>query len=254
MFERIEGVEEENQTDGVKNDISVEQESAPATFGGLLSHFASRRDIIGAVLGAMAGSAPFLMARPAQAAPADLKGSPNIAVKMYQNKSGVFTLCSDARIWNMSTGAEAISGLSQYTVVTSGKFKTLSPVQGRVKGSPNVSVDVFVDTAGTYVLFADGSVRRPNGAAGSEGASQKVRVEYYLPTPGGATATIQTDGWTRVGAAGVTWNPAFSVAPILLNFTSGGGGGGGGNAVVLGTSGTANGMIGDAGFIAIGIG
>ncbi len=238
--------------------VNQEQQEVPLqNLVGLLSHFASRRGVMGALVGAMAGSAPFLLARPAQAAPVDLKGSPNLAVKMYQNMVGTFTLCSDGRIWNLDTGAEACSGLGQYTAVAASKFKTVAPVQGRIKGSPNIAVDAFVDKTGTYVLFADGSVRRPNGAAGKEGGSGNIRVEYSLSIAGGPVS--KTDGWSGPPTGGVIWEPAFSVAPVMFVIV--------GNGVGLGvpvlSAATTNGGninppsgIGSpsVGFIAIGIG
>lgn len=209
-------VEDAEKTEQVN---SEEQQELPLqNVVGLLSHFASRRGAMGAVLGALAGTAPFLMARPAQAAPADLKGSPNIAVKMYQNKGGNFTLCSDGRIWNLDTGAEACSGLSQYAAVPASKFKTLGPVGGRIKGSPNIAVDAFVDKTGTYVLFADGSVRRPNGAAGKEGGATGFRLEWCLIFGGPTDTPWKSDGWSKViqGAGDIEWKPAWSEPPIVI--------------------------------------
>lgn len=249
-------MEDAEKTEQINQD---EQEVPAASLGDILANLASRRGVMGALMGAMAGGA--LLAKPALAAPSDLKGSPNLAVKMYQNKVGTFTLCSDGRIWNLDTGAEAVSGLSQYAVVAASKFKPLAPVGGRIKGSPNIAVDAFVDKTGTYVLFADGSVRRPNGAAGKEGGTGNIRIEYFLTTLGGPQT--KTDGWSSDGSAqGIIWEPAFSVAPIMFVIASGGAAPGGQGGVPIladattthGSLGLPSGMAQSRNFIAIGIG
>lgn len=174
--------------------------------GGLLSAFTSRRDLMGGLLGMVAGSAPFLMARPAPAAPSDVKGSPNVAVRIYQNKSGFYTLYSNGRIWDNTNGTEVVSGVDQYGP-PSGKFKSAPSVQGRAKGSPYVPVDILFDTTGTYVLFADGSVRRPNGGAGTE-PFPRLRCEWFSPNTKSAGVN-----WSNNTA---TWTPAFSAVPAML--------------------------------------
>jgi prepilin-type processing-associated H-X9-DG protein len=129
-----------------------------------LHRTSSRRLMMTGGLGAVMGG---MLAQSAQAAPSDIQGSPNVAIRSYKNEEGIFVLWADGRITNAKSGQE-VGNPSNYS--TPNGFTAPKMVKGRPAGSPNVAVDVLQDENGTYVLFADGSVRQPPLAgAGARG-------------------------------------------------------------------------------------
>jgi hypothetical protein len=189
---------------------SPEQEPQEVTghsLNNILSAFGSRRDVLSAVVGAFVGSAPFLLSRPAAAEPSNVNGSPNVALRVFENTAGTFTLYSSGRIWDHKNNRDATVDLSGYTAAPTSKFRQATPVPGKAKGSPNVAVDLIYDTDGTYVLFADGSVRQPSGGAGGPGFP-RLRCESVSNL--GNSAGISHQG-NYFG-----FNPAFSSVPTVL--------------------------------------
>jgi hypothetical protein len=103
----------------------------------------------------------------ASAAPSDVHGSPLTAVTSYRNRAGNFILWSDGRISTVTEPNTNISLLNDYTDIP-GLAKVNLSVKAP-KGSPNVPVGAYQDSKGSYVLFADGTSRKPAGIAGAPG-------------------------------------------------------------------------------------
>ncbi|MBX3171831.1 MAG: hypothetical protein KF760_30750 [Candidatus Eremiobacteraeota bacterium] len=141
-------------------------------FGQMIEALGSRRALLGTMFGAMAGGLPFALARSAQAAPPEVKGSPNIPIRIYSNTKGTYVLFADGAITNAEK-SEQFLDTTQFAEVK--RFQKRSQTANRAKGSPNVAVDIHQDETGTYVLFADGTFRQPPGNAGARGAY----VEYF---------------------------------------------------------------------------
>jgi len=177
----------------------------------LIEAMSSRRWLLGAVMGAFAGSAPAMLARPAHAAPTDVKGSPNIAVKSYTNRAGNFVLWADGHISNANTGVKVVTPGTGYGPAAG--FTPSPKTPRRPGGSPSVAVDVIQDTTGTYVLFSDGSVRHPPVAnAGAPGFG--TTEIFYGKTFGGGIASHSPN--LTVSGTTVRFRTAFKEPPFVF--------------------------------------
>ena len=92
--------------------------------------------------------------------PKDIRGSGNVAVSGYTNSAGHFILWSSGRITN-SAGKE-VNSSSAYDPASVCILP--SRISGNILGSAFVAVSVFSDSEATYVLFSDGSVKKPRNA------------------------------------------------------------------------------------------
>jgi hypothetical protein len=118
------------------------------------------------------------MTTPAGAAPADVKGSPNVAVDTFRNRDDTFILWSDGSI-SRASGGPKVNGPTEYTNPPTGS-NVAAPVManGRVLGSPNVAVKAIPRGDLTLVLFSDGSLKKPTNIAA--GAESSVPGQLYM--------------------------------------------------------------------------
>jgi hypothetical protein len=113
--------------------------------------------------------------RVAEAAPADVKGSPNIAVDTYRNNKGSYILYSDGRIVD-AKGGNTDLGHPYVQPPATAKIGQSESVRGKSTGSPNVAVKALVRTDGSYILFSDGSIKKPNNADAGYASTNGSRV------------------------------------------------------------------------------
>lgn len=113
--------------------------------------------------------------RVAEAAPADVKGSPNIAVDTYRNNKGSYILYSDGRIVD-AKGGNTDLGHPYVQPPAAAKIVQSESVRGKSTGSPNVAVKALVRTDGSYILFSDGSIKKPNNADAGFASTNGSRV------------------------------------------------------------------------------
>lgn len=116
----------------------------------------------------------------AEAAPADVFGSPNVAVDTYRNVKGTYVLWADGRITN-ANGGSADLGRPYTTPDASAQIGTPSLSQGRPLGSPNVAVKAIPRKDATYILFSDGVIKKPanaDAAAGEAGGGRVISGTY----------------------------------------------------------------------------
>mgnify|MGYP003379791609 CR=1 FL=1 len=152
------------------------------------------------------------------AAPGDIRGSSLIAVTSYRNRAGSFVLWSDGRISSVDDPNTSISVLSNYTEIP-GLSKLNLSVKSP-KGSPNIPVGAYQDSKGSYILFSDGSSKKPSGIAGAPGINtysvRSVRCDtshgfqLYPPDSG-----IGIQGTGSVGHYTVTFDPPFKNPPVV---------------------------------------
>lgn len=117
----------------------------------------------------------------AQAAPADVVGSANVAVDTYRNAKGTYVVWADGRITNAQSGAEVnprrgVSGsYDDPAGFTNPHLDDHAP-----GGSPNVAVKTVSRSDATYVLFADGKLKKPHD--GNAGLPQMSKAIYIVST------------------------------------------------------------------------
>ncbi len=170
------------------------------------------------------------------AAPKDVLGSPNVAVSGYKTLSGSYVLYSDGRIVSIPADSSSLPTIVVENAQTVGEY--LDPpsnfkmpvVDKRSKGSPNVAVGVIPSYKGTFILFSDGSLKRPkhDGAAqappgnpvtgfvtGLEKRAQGCRVTSWASgnPQQGATVVFDTpyDKTPSVTASGISGEGSVSV-------------------------------------------
>jgi hypothetical protein len=112
--------------------------------------------------------------REAQAAAKDVFGSPQVAVSSYKNQKGSFILWADGHISNVDTPDQVVSALSD--CVEAPEVPAITRDKTKPQGSPNVPVGVYQNAKSTYVLFADGSYKKPKGEAAASIATHTVRA------------------------------------------------------------------------------
>lgn len=158
---------------------------------------------------------------PVDAAPADVLGSPLIPVTTYRNLQGNFIVWSDGHITKAGEPNTVLNQLADYVPVPG--FPKPTQVAGKVQGSPNVPVGAYQDKNGSYVLFADGSTRKPNGASGSaEWPSPKVRsAQCDGNTFSSNNPEITVTGAGTTGQYWINFNPPFKTAPTVCVSASG---------------------------------
>lgn len=156
-----------------------------------------------------------------EAAPADVFGSPLIPVTTFKNQSGNFVVWADGHITRAGQPNSVVAGLNDYLPMPG--FPKPNQVTGKVQGSPNVPVGAFQDDDGSYVLFADGSTRKPNGVAGSAAVhTPRVRAaQCDGNTFSSNNPEIRIEGAGTVGQYWVHFNPPFKQAPTVCVSASG---------------------------------
>lgn len=163
---------------------------------------------------------------PAEAAPSDVVGSPNVAVTGFKTAGGSFTLWADGHITNVpASSSEAITTVNP-DARTTGAY-TAAPAymipaaaSGRPKGSPNVAVGVLPTRTATYVLFADGTPRLPSNDRARKGMGD-TKVRYAIVN-GLTNSIIEGDGSIRFGGSHgegtnpLVFDPPFSRPPAVV--------------------------------------
>ncbi len=167
----------------------------------------------------------FFLSDGLSANPQHVRGSDNVAVSGYHNGNGNFVLWSSGRITSLK--GEILNESDQYVLDSECRLPKLS--KGQCVGAAQVAVDVFVNSRGSYVIFADGSVRRPrNKDAGAGSDSQKMVAGSLLPyTPSfpnlGGEDFRPDSGFTRqiyynagISRLEITFDEPFTHAPVVL--------------------------------------
>lgn len=116
------------------------------------------------------------------ASPTHVLGSPNLPVATYRNAQGTFLLWSNGRISDASGGSNDL-GRPYSDPLPAAEIATPEHQAVGPRGSPNVAVQAIARPDGSYVLFADGSLRRP--------AAANARA----PAAGGSTCILGGWGW-----------------------------------------------------------
>lgn len=110
-----------------------------------------------------------------QAAPPEVQGSSNVAVDVYENRSGTFILWSNGRLTRASGGGQDLG--RPYRLPPSAAQIGRPPLKSDASyGSPHVAVSAWVRTEATYVVFADGSIRLPAHSDAAAGAVQSREI------------------------------------------------------------------------------
>ncbi len=106
----------------------------------------------------------------AEAAPADVKGSPNIAVDTYRNSMGTYILWSNGKITSVEDGTTDL-GHPYGPPDAAAKIgkQTLEPK--KALGSPHVAIKAIPRRDATYILFADGTLQKPANSHAYAGES-----------------------------------------------------------------------------------
>ena len=156
----------------------------------------------------------------AEAASQDVFGSPQVAISCFKNQKGNFILWADGHISKIDAPDTAISTLSQCVPIPSGEDPPPEVTRDNTKpqGSPHVPVGIYQTGKGTYVFFADGSCKKPNGIAGAPAANPSVRTACF-----DGTSTARLGGDTSITCAhtgttgyfNVTFDPPFSQPPTV---------------------------------------
>lgn len=155
----------------------------------------SQKTLLVLLLGVVLGLSSHRFIGTLEAAPSDIMGSPNIAVRSYRTTKGTFVLWSDAHI---SAAIETKAKRPPGTIVTATdayEDRTEPPQRpkGRPIGSPNVPVDVVQDSEGTVVLFADGTTRKPQDAEASAPGVRLSNVTWGQVTHAGVVVSGSDD-------------------------------------------------------------
>lgn len=158
--------------------------------------------------------------QPVGASPSDVRGSDNILVTGYRNRAGSFLLWSSGRI-TRPDGLQ-VNGPGEYGEAPG--FARPRLVEDQVVGSGNVAAGVVPDGSGTYVVFSDGSVRKPNHAdAAAAPIDQRVLWGFVESGPrygqgsGDWTITVNADQSFHIA-----FSPAFASKPAVVTGGSSG--------------------------------
>lgn len=138
----------------------------------------------------------------AQAAPADVKGSPNIIADVYRNSAGTFIVCTDGTVFNAADPSRRDLGHPFRDAPSAAVFAEHRPVPSRPQGSPSIPVGAITRTDASYVVFSDGSVKLPADDKASAPGATPGRVliwnsPVYNPIPDAWTVTEEQFTLTR---------------------------------------------------------
>lgn len=157
---------------------------------------------------------------PAAASPADVRGSDNVLVCGYRNRAGSFLLWSSGRI-TRPDGTQA-NAAGRYMAAPG--YSRPDLVARQPVGSGNVACGTVPDGSGTYVVFSDGSVRRP-AEPGAAAAPLDQRVVWGF-VEAGPTYGQGSGDWS-VGLNDnrtfhVSFDPPFQSKPAVVTGGSSG--------------------------------
>lgn len=170
--------------------------------------------LISAFIGGVAGS---LFIRIGDAAPGDVFGSPHVALTSYQNSQGHFTLWSDGHITDVHDNRAVINNALAYDDAP--QFRRQVPQGPGVQGSPNVPVSLVQTGDGTFVLFTDGSVRRPQDPRARAARSGPSDFRWVNTNQSGVKITGSSSiSTSRVGEGHyrITFDPPFQYKPCVV--------------------------------------
>lgn len=207
----------ENQ-DQSEPDLTVELPQEINTAESFLEAVTSRRFLMGSGLGAiLAGAGVLNMLPSVEAAPSDIKGSPNIAVKSFRTKNGTYILYSDGSISGRTAEGQIVAKqLPRYGAAPGWPAPNFAA--GKPKGSPNVAVDVIQDGNSTFVLFSDGSVKSPS-MAGFE--SQPIPNLHFAAMF--YNGRVFGTNLQQVGSSNaMRFDPAFKEVPFFFHWVNAG--------------------------------
>lgn len=156
----------------------------------------------------------------AEAASQDVFGSPQVAISTYRNQRGSFILWADGHISRVSAPNTPVSTLGQCVAIPADEDPppALTRDNSKPQGSPNVPVGMYQTGQGSYVLFADGSCKKPNGDAAAAATNPGVRSASF---DGTSTARLSGDSsitCAHTGTTGyytLTFNPPFKSPPVV---------------------------------------
>lgn len=152
--------------------------------------------------------------------PKDIRGSGNVAVSGYTNSAGHFILWSSGRITD-SSGKE-VNAPSAYS--SASVCRLPARITGNVLGSSAVAVSVFADTEASYVLFSDGTVKKPRSteAAAPAASAETGRVVTGVNVRSGSSKSGSC-GWScRVQGTSmpyymeIVFNKKFAKVPTVV--------------------------------------
>lgn len=160
----------------------------------------------------------------ADAAPADVVGSANIAVTGFETAGGYFMLWTDGHITTVPQTSGETAQVVNPSARTSGAYTDApthvakpTPTKGQSSGSPHIAVGVVPAKGATYVLFADGSLRTPSSIDASRGQlsvrSARLSGYSFSRESGDKSITITGDG--TPGRYWVYFNPPFKNVPAV---------------------------------------
>jgi len=155
----------------------------------------------------------------AEAASQDVFGSPQVAVNCYKNQKGNFILWADGHISKVDAPDTTISTLAQCVDIPASEDPPPAVTRDNAKpqGSPHVPVGMYQNGKGSYVLFADGSCKKPNGDAAAPSSTHNVRsghVDGFAFTVAG-DSSLSVAPMGTVGNYRVTFNPPFETLPTV---------------------------------------
>lgn len=151
----------------------------------------------------------------AEAASQDVFGSPQVAISSYKNQRGSFILWADGHITNVDTPNATVSSLGE--CVDAPEVPAVTRDNNMPQGSPNVPVGVYQNATATYVLFADGSYKRPKGAASAASVNPSV-CSAQVDGQSGAVTGDSRIKFAHAGSTGkyiVTFDPPFKGTPAV---------------------------------------
>lgn len=177
----------------------------------------------GFVLGSlMPGSFPWV---PATASPTDIRGSDNVVVASYRNPAATFLVWASGRLTRLDGG----SVTQGYDNAPSSVVRA-TPASGQVVGASSVAVGIAPTAGVTYVVFADGTVKKPRDTdAAKPPGEQRVVWGYVRSGPNYGTGSgdwsvdVKTDSThPGPGRFRISFNPEFTGNPsIVTGGTSG---------------------------------
>jgi len=186
------------------------------------------------LLGSGFSGSPFL--NRVEAAPADVFGSPNVAIDTYRNSAGHYVLWSDGRITDTKGGEQ---DLGHPYEAPSAAAEIAPPHHQRDKalGSPHVAVKAIPRSDATYVLFSDGSLKLPANHQAAEGTSGESNVIHGI-IQGGPSGAIASDLYDPI-AGGIRMREALgskavASAVFAMAYTEGSGEGASGPSIRMG--------------------
>lgn len=152
--------------------------------------------------------------QPVTASPADVRGSDNVPVTGYRNRAGSFMLWSSGRI--TKTDGTQVNSATEYANAPG--YTRPTPAPNQVVGSGNVATGVMPDGSATYIVFADGSVRKPvNNLASAAPLDQRVVWGFVAAGPsygqGSGDWTIRKNPDSTFH---LTFDPPFTTTPAVV--------------------------------------